>query len=62
MVGNIRVTGEQIRWKAEESLHGLTIEDTKASMLTIKSKAREFSTGLMAGNTKDNGTMANSMV
>lgn len=37
------------------------VENTKAIIMTIKSKAKDFSVGLMGEYTKDLGLMANSM-
>jgi len=56
------VNGRTTKWKVEESLLGLTTEDTKESTLMIRKKVKECFTGLMEENTKENGRMASNTV
>lgn len=43
------------------SSHGPTAESTKDSILTIRRRARAYSTGLMAESTRETGRMGSSM-
>ena len=50
------VTGRITKWRAEECLNGLTVEDTRDSMWMIKKKVRVLSTGPMDVNTRVRGS------
>ena len=50
MAGSSLVIGSVIRCMARVSSHGLMAEDTRVSIMMIKSKEMEFSCGLMEDN------------
>lgn len=54
--------GTTTKWKDKGNLSGQTEDSIKGSILMIRNMATEFSTDLMAGNMKENGKMASSMV
>jgi len=57
-VGNMKVTGEQIRCMVKACSPGPTAENTSASIETIKRRAMVSSFGLMADAIEVNGLMA----
>jgi len=61
MVDSMKVIGRIIKWKEEEFLHGLTIEDMKESTMTTKKKGMVSFIGLMGENMKVSGKMENNM-
>jgi len=55
------VSGRTQEWREQVFSHGLIIGDTKVNISMTKRKAKECSTGLMAGNMKEIGRMENNM-
>jgi hypothetical protein len=58
----LRVTGRTTKWRATESLLGLTTDVMKESISMTRKKGMESSFGPTEGNTTENGRTASSMV
>lgn len=57
MRDNMKACGKTTKCMEEESSHGLTEENTKASTIWIRNKGGEPSHGQMGGNITVNGEM-----
>ena len=61
MAEGLKVNGKTIRWKVTVCLHGLMEENMRVNILMIKRKGKEYSSGQMAENTMEIGSMESNM-
>ena len=58
---NTKESGSTITWKAMDFTLGMMVEPSKGNTKMIKSMAMVFIVGTMGENTRETGSLANSM-